>query len=522
MMRTLLCATVLLVSQLSTEARSQTNSAATSPHALEPGEYPVGFQLIEEQDYSRTVTGGLSSSDSHPRPVRTYLWYPASSSDDAQPMRFGHYAALADEDIWPAEIAGNLREELRFSRRAFARTLSPEGFEALLQQPVLATENAEALEGPFPLIVIGQGLYFESPVAFAALSEYLAGRGFVVATCPLVGTNSPIVNKDAQGLETEVRDLEFVIAQARRLSFVSPDQLGVFGFDQGAGVGLILAMRNADVDAFMSVSTGFLYTDPSDTLATSPHYDPLALRVPWLHSQAAWLATLQADSQVESLFETAIHSERYLLLTEGIGHADYTSYALIEGRGEFHGYPAATPDALEGHKTVSQYVASFFAAYLNQDTESLVFLSQDPKASNPRSTMTLEHRSAAPASITYEEFVQAVIAGQADEAIDEVRALRETEPDHIFLEEEYLARLASSLSGTWGLTEEVMPVIKFWVELYPSSARARQALIQAYIDVGDYPAAIEIVSKFVEQNPEIARARTRLESLRIEYDQQRQ
>ncbi len=519
MMRTLLCATVLLVSQLLTEARSQTNSAATSPHALEPGEYSVGFQLIEEQDYSRTVTGGLSPSTPHPRPVRTYLWYPASSSDDAQPMRFGHYAALADEDIWPAEIAGNLREELRFSRRAFARTLGPEGFEALLQQPVLAIENAEALEGPFPLIVIGQGLYFESPVAFAALSEYLAGRGFVVATCPLVGTNSPIVNHDAQGLQTEVRDLEFVIAQARRLSFVSPDKLGVFGFDLGASVGLILAMRNADVDAFVSVSSGILY--PSAT-ATSPHYDPLALRVPWLHSQAAWWATQPPDSQAESLFETAVHSERYLLLTEGMGHADYTSYALIEGRGEFHGYPAASPEGLKGHKVVSQYVANFFAAYLMQDAGSLAFLSQDLRESNPGLITTQEHRAAVPASITYEEFVQAVVAGHADQAIDEVRALRETQPDHIFLEEEYLARLASSLSRTWGLTEEVMPVIKFWVELYPSSARARQALIQAYIDVGDYPAAIEIVSKFVEQNPGIARARERLESLRNEYDQQRQ
>ena len=34
--------------------------------------------------------------------------------------------------------------------------------------------------------------------------------------------------------------------------------------------------------------------------------------------------------------------------------------------------------------------------------------------------MTLEHRSAAPASITYEEFVMAVISGQAEGAIAEV------------------------------------------------------------------------------------------------------
>jgi hypothetical protein len=184
-MRAILYATLLLVSLLLTGARSQTNSAVSSPHGLEPSEYSVGFQLLEEQDYSRAVTGGPLPSAAHPRPMRTYLWYPARSSDDTQAMRFGRYAALADEDIWPVEIAGDLRKKLKYSRRALARSLGPEGFDALLQQPVLAIENAEALEGPFPLIVIGQGLYYESPVAFAALGEYLAGRGFVVATCPL-------------------------------------------------------------------------------------------------------------------------------------------------------------------------------------------------------------------------------------------------------------------------------------------------------------------------------------------------
>ena len=509
-MRAINYATLLLVSVLLSEACSQTDSAISSPHGLEPGEYSVGFQLLEEQDYSRAITAGASPATAHPRPVRTYLWYPARSSDNAQPMRFGRYAALADEDIWPVEIAGNLRDKLKYSRRALARSLGPESFEALLRQPVLAMEDAAALEGPFPLIVIGQGLYFESPVAFAALSEYLAGRGFVVATCPLVGTNSPIVNVDVQGLETEVRDLEFVIAQARRLSFVSPDKLGVFGFDQGGFVGLILAMRNADVDAFVSVSSGVAGSHTSGYLVASPHYHPLALRAPWLHSQSAEWKTLQP----ESLFETAVHSERYLLLTEGMGHADYTSYALIEGRNEMQGYSAATPEALEGHKAVSHYVANFFAAYLTQDAESLAFLSRDPKESNPGSSMTLEHRPAARASITYEKFVQAIIAGQADQAIDEVRALRETEPDHILLQETYLQRLVWSLGGTWGLAEEVMPVIEFWAELHPSSARAQITLAEGHIDVGDYAAAIEVYSRMLERDPDDSFSRSRLEWLR--------
>ncbi len=515
MMRALLFATVFLVSLFVNEARSQTDSASSSPHGLEPGDYPVGFRLIEERDYSRAVTGGTSLSTAHPRPVRTYLWYPARDSDDAQSMRFGRYAALADEDIWPAEIAGDLREKLKFSRRVLARSLGPEGFEALLQQPVVATENAEALEGPFPLVVIGQGLYYESPVAFAALGEYLAGRGFVVATCPLVGTNSPLVRIDVQGLETQVRDLEFVIGQARRFSFVSEERLGVFGFDMGGMAALILTMRNADVDAFMSVSSGILYEHPSGIPAASPDYDPLALRAPWLHSVPAEWLTQPPDSQAESLFETAVYSDRYLLLTDGMGHVDYTSYALIEGRSEMGGYwAAAESEDVEGHKAVSQYVANFFAAFLTQDSESRAFLSQHPRESIPGSAMTLEHRSAAPASITYEEFVQAVLAGQATQAIDEVRALRETQPEHILLTETYLQRLVWSLRDTWGLTEEAMQVIRFTVELYPLSVGAQRMLAEGYVDGGDYPAAIEVYSRLLEQHPDDNRIRSRLERLR--------
>ena len=426
---------------------------------------------------------------------------------------------------WQTKIYGPSRSRAISARSSSIRAershvhWARRGFQALLQQPVLAIENAEALEGPFPLIIIGQGLYFESPVAFAALSEYLAGRGFVVATCPLVGTNSPLVRLDVQGLETQVRDLEFVIAQARRFSFVSEERLGVLGFDMGGMAGLILTMRNVDVDAFVTVSSGILYPHASGVPAASPDYSPLALRAPWLHSVPAEWLTQPPDSQAESLFDTAVYSERYLLLTEGLGHVDYTSYALIEGRRPMPGYWAAPePEAVEGYNAVSQYVANFFAAYLSQDAESLVFLSQDPRESIPGSTMTVEHRPAVPASITYEEFVQAVMVGRADQAIDEVRALRETEPDHIFLKETYLQRLVWSLSSTWGLAEEVMPVIKFWRELYPSSPGARQMLVQGYVEIGDYPAAIEIVSEIVEQNPDNSRARERLESLRNEYD----
>jgi len=495
--------TLLLVFLYMNEAHSQTDIAKFRLHGPESGEYSVGFQLLEAQDYSRTVTGGTSPPVAYPRPIRTYLWYPASRSEESQSMRFGRYAELADGDIWPVEIAGGLREKLKFSRRALARSLGSERFEALLQQPVAAVEEAMPLEGSFPLIVIGQGVYYESPVVFAALAEYLAGRGFVVATCPLVGTNSPIVTFDVLGLETQVRDLEFAIAHARRLSYVSQDKLGIFGFDMGGMAGLILTMRNADVDAFVSVSSGVLYPNPAGIPIASPDYDPAALRSPWLHSVPSSWITQSESSRDKSLFDSAYHSERYLLLTEGMGHVDYTGYALIEGRSEMAGYwEAAEPTAVKSYEAVSRYVFNFFAAFLMQDSKSLAFLSQEPKEAIPGSTMTLEHRPAAPASITYEEFVQAVLAGQAERAINEIRALRETQPDHMLLNETYLKRLVWSLRDTWGLTEKVMPVIKFRAELYPTSADALYMLAEGQINLGDFSAAIEVYNRLLELDPD--------------------
>jgi dienelactone hydrolase len=461
--------------------------------------FSVGFRLLEVQDLSRAVTGGTTSLVAHPRPVRTYLWYPSDISDEAKVMRFGRYADLADDDIWPAEISGDIHDKLSFSRRPLARSLGTERFEALKNEPVMAVEGATALQGPFPLIVMGQGLYYESPIVFAALAETLASQGFVVATTPLTGTNSPIVTMDVTGLETQVRDLEFVIAQARDLSFVSKEKLGVFGFDMGGMAGLVLTLRNADVDAYVSVSSGVLYPHPSSIPGASPDYDPAALRVPWLHSvPSSWIRS----AEDKSLFDLAHYSDRYLLLTEGMGHVDYTSYALIADRPAMVEYwEAARPGDVERYTTLAHYVASFYAAFLQDDADALDFLSQDSADSLPDPIVSLQHRPAMPAGISYEEVVQAVIAGEADEAIDELRQLQETEPDHHLLNEDNLNRLSYSLRGTWRLDEEILPVLKFTAELYPTSADALYWLAEGHITLGDNPAAIAIYDRLLELDP---------------------
>jgi dienelactone hydrolase len=457
-------------------ALAQTDAAL---FGLGPGEHAVGFQLFEDEDSSRAVTGGARDAV-HPRPIRTYLWYPAETSRRAEALTFGRYASLADDDIWPAEIAGDLREQLRYANGPLARSLPAASFAALLERPMRAIENAEPLAGPFPLVVIGLGLYYESPITFAATAEYLAGRGFVVATAPLVGTHIAIVKLDVPDLETQVRDLELVIARARQFSFVDPERLGVLGFDMGGMAGTVLAMRNRDVDAFVSLDTGIQYPHLSGLPRSSPHYDALALRVPWLHAASPRNDGPQT-ADAPSLFDAAVHSDRYWLRVEALGHADFTSYALVEGRGEVTGYwGPLTPARTAAHGVVAEYVRHFFAAHLTASDVSTALLDQAIREL-PNSGMTLDHRAATPPPIRYDELVQKVISGRTDEAIAELRALARSVPDDSLLTESSLGRLCISLLYSWNLPQETLTLVEFSLELFPTSGGGKSLLDETQI-----------------------------------------
>jgi dienelactone hydrolase len=485
----------------------------TDIFGLAPGQHAVGFRLLQDQDGARVVTGGAADA-THARPIRTYLWYPAAGAGRTPPLTFGRYAALADDDVWPEEIAGEMRARLRYANGPLARSLSAADFAALLARPMRAVSDAEPLAGPFPLLVIGLGLYYESPVTFAATAEYLAGRGFVVATAPLVGTHTALPRLIVPDLETQIRDLEFVIGRTRQFSFVDTQRLGVVGFDQGGMAGVVLAMRNRGVDAFVSLDSGIQYPHDSGLPRSSPHYDPLALRVPWLHA-ASGADRPPRDDAAKSLFDEAVHSERYWLRIADLEHADFTSYALVAGRREAAGYwTAVTPERTTRHRAVTEYVWHFFNAHMNGSDVSMALLDQALRDLPPDAGMTLEFRAATAAPIDYDALVRKLIDGRGDEAIVELRALATSSPGDALLTEMSLGRLCISLLYTWNLAEQALPLAELALELYPTSGGAKALLADTHVALGNYGAAIVLYEDLVAQFPDAAGLRSQLAALR--------
>ena len=95
-----------------------------------------------------------------------------------------------------------------------------------------------------------------------------------------------------------------------------------------------------------------------------------------------------------------------------------------------------------------------------------------------------------------------------------LRAVDEVEAGRAALDQVHLERLAVSLLYTWGLAKETLPLLAFTVERYPASVQARAMLVDANVQLGNYAAAIEILSAFLQQNPNNPGARARLDEIR--------
>ena len=211
-------------------------------------------------------------------------------------MRLDDYVRMALEDFHTSILPVPL-----------SKGLDAAVLEKLRDSSVEAVREAAAAPGKFPLLVLGQGLYYESPLCHFVLCEFLAAHGYVVATSPLVGTRYRLVNITVEDVETEVRDMESVMAEARSLPFVDAEALGAVGYDLGGMAGLLLAMRHPEIEAYLSFDSAILDKHYTGLPLTHPGYHEERFRVPWMHMlQARFIRPEKDRAAAPSLLERKV------------------------------------------------------------------------------------------------------------------------------------------------------------------------------------------------------------------------
>lgn len=482
---------------------------------LNKGRYNTGFQLIETNDYSRFYTSE-NGRESNARPLRIYLWYPTMRSVKS-PMMLNEYIYMTAADF--EEPARNIETEWPpvILPVQIEKGLSREQLKDLWNTKTSAIRNADPAKGPFPLIVLGQGLYYESPLTHFVLCEFLASHGYVVVTCPLRGTRNRLVNLNVEDLETQIRDLEFCAGVARTKTFVDPKRLGIIGYDLGGMAGLVMSMRHPDVDAFLSLDSGILFRHFSGLPNSHPSYQEERFTIPWMHiTQKRFVIRSGNDQPRSTLFDRKSFGDNYLLLADTDNHGGFTSYAMFGIKQAVPGYWGpiqGDPNSL--YEDVCRYSLNFLDGYLKQDFEvlsKLKAISSDSDETVPLFTFKFKNGGKAP--LSKDEIIQMIIRDGFEKAEPLIGQSRSDYPDSLLFDENVVNWLGYHLLYWWGREAEAIKVFQLNTEVFPKSVNSFDSLGEAYLNSGDREKAKENYEKVLELDPDNQNAKAVLEQLK--------
>jgi hypothetical protein len=466
------------------------------------GPHPVGFELNEAVDNSRSFPSA-DGSGFRRRPMRIYVWYPAAEAGN-RPLTVGDFVRMAGEDF---RIPNRLTVPL-------AKGLDEAQRRALMKKPLKSFAAARAAQGEFPLLVLGQGLYYESPLSQVVLCEYLASLGYVVATCPLLGTQYRLVNINVEDLETEVRDLEFVISEARGRKGVHPRSLGIVGYDLGGMAGLVLAMRNPEAGAFLSLDSGILYPHFSGLPASHPSYRESRFTIPWMHmTQARFLSAYKQAKNTKSLGDRKTHGNSWIVSVPTDCHGQFSSYVAFGIRREVPGFWGPIAENAEAiHDGICRLAGSFFDSTLKGDAKAADMLRKAVAGAGPE-LFAIEYKKGASPSPSSAQLMNAIIERGVASVRPEIDRIRLADPTAGILEESEVNWLGLHFLLWWGREEESLDVFRLNVDLNPGSADAYSALGEAYTTLNKSAEAIAAYKKSLELNPDQPNVKAALEDL---------
>ncbi|MGH7490881.1 MAG: tetratricopeptide repeat protein [bacterium] len=472
---------------------------------LKPGPYHVGFKVESTFDHARTFNTpkynyeGEFQKGERARPMVIAIWYPAQKTGKAQ-------AASFEEYFYPP-VAGKISEQQKIAARQgfknspLARDMSQEKVDQLLGTRIAAARNATAEKGAFPVIVLAQGFNLQSNT-HSVMCEYLASQGYVVATSPSRGAAGNQMTFDLVGVETQARDMEFIIAFLRDFPNVDQDKLGVAGFSFGGLPAATLAMRNTDVDAVLSLDSAIGDNGGYSLLFRTANFNPANVRAAFMLMAADTPAPNTPNLDL-NFYKAIKFADKYLLRLKDQRHFDFTTVGAISS--QFPEYaPFAGPkqgDSKLGHETVCQYALSFFNAYVKRDPIALGWLQKKPEDHGlPAGFATAEVQSGSKAPPTENDLTNMITAGGITEVADLHRKYKEIDADFDLFQENMMNNLGYTLLGQQRV-EDAIDVFKLNIEAYPDSWNTYDSLGEAYAAQGETQKAIELYSKALEMNP---------------------
>ncbi len=457
---------------------------------LEPGSHRVGFRLIEAWDRSRGFYG-LEA-----RPIRIGVWYPSDSDVAVRPLNYGDYVHRFETDLQNGFARPDVQERRRIELR-WGERFSAKVRDRLLATTAAAAEDAPPADGEYPLVIYAPG-FGATPTSHIVTAEYLASHGYVVAATPSLGAGPPGIAFDETGLETQARDLEFVLGALFDSPGVSSEYVGVVGFSFGGSSALLTAMRDERVSVVVSLDGSVGAQHAHAFTRNAPGFAAARLRVPILH-----MGRLEAPWRDPTLMNELALARRWWLDIAGAEHLDFIPIPTMS-----HAAGASVPEhRLRVYRTVAGYLLRFLDAHLRRDAGAIRALS-DPSFDGGLDATHFdlsvsEPTATAPSGLEFWRRLRD--PATTEDAIQDYRSLSKQLGGMPLMTSGEMDDAGSTLLRLD--KRRGIEVLRLWVEAYPETVMAHVTLGDALVQFGDPTRAARAFRKALALDPRSALAK---------------
>jgi len=471
---------------------------------LKPGVYSVGYKLIHKYDYGRTFKPKYDYEGNHidaenARPVQISVWYPAAVDDRPEFMKYEEYIYSLATEIEFGQLNEEKKQETirRFKAFPLRNGADEAELDKILTSETYAVKDADQNPGSFPLILYasgGGGSSYENSVLF----EYLASNGYIIAAIPSVGQYKRTGAAGSISLDAQGRDMEFMLGEMVNFPNVNIKKIGTLGFSRGGSTNVLLAMRNFNIDAVVSLDGGTAIKRGIPAVKSSPYYNPDNMRAAFMY-----IGQRPNENQDFSFYNSLKYSDAYLLLLHDMGHIGFTSSVIKVALHTNARVENLNRDRVDtGYGTVCRYVLQFFNAHLNKSKEGLAFLRNSPEANGiPEDVVSKEFRKGHTPPPTEEQFFDIVRSGEIEKAVKIFKKAREIDPEVTVFEENRMNALGYEVLRSRRL-EDALELFKLNILAFPESWNVYDSMGEAFGYANRLELAIENYRKSLKLNPE--------------------
>jgi dienelactone hydrolase len=496
----ILCLLFIILMLPTPETPAQTANLSGIIASVGPSKYAVGFKTFEVYDQARVFkekydADGQIRAGERSRPLQICIWYPAEKDSNAEPVVYAEY-------IFPNPANTDFFDLLsKFQDREIYIRLHPllqndRGLvEDLMNEKMMAVKNASVKSGKYPLLIYHPD-YRNSYCENVILCEWLAANGFVVATTQSVGATLAFPEETVKDFEAILRDREFLLTYLHDWQNIDHDKIGTLGFASGGLMAMLLAMRNSDIEAVVSLTGWNVFKTHFDLLENAYYHEPARMKAAIMQYYP------DLPEQVDLMYVDSLeYCDKYYLKYGGLSPNNLVDYGvisavLLQNRTD-------SPDELSAsaYQDLCQRVLYFFEAYINKNEKSLRLIkAMPPKSTAQPNYFESVYIAAKPAPLFEDQLVNIFLEDGVAKGVEIYKRFRQTGSSGVVIREATLNNLGYQFLMNHDMAAAV-EIFRLNTDAYPHIANTWSSLAEAYMYSRNTEQAVKYFRKTLEVLP---------------------